>query len=151
MTEDAVSAAPEYVAARKVLIDALEALAVHRGALVIVGAQAVYLRTLSVDLAVAPFTTDGDLAVHPHLLNDNPRLEDSMQDAGFKLQITSQGATEPGIWTRSVQSGDRIIDVEVDLIVPEGVAAPGGRRAARLPGHGRNAARKTRGLEARFG
>lgn len=36
---------PEYVAARGVLLDALEALAEHRNAILLVGAQAVYLRT----------------------------------------------------------------------------------------------------------
>jgi hypothetical protein len=35
---------PEYVEARRVLLDALEALAPHAEALVIAGAQAVYLR-----------------------------------------------------------------------------------------------------------
>ncbi len=55
----------EYVAARKVLLDALMALAPHGRAIIVAGAQAVYLRTGSADLAVAPFTTDGDLALDP--------------------------------------------------------------------------------------
>lgn len=40
------------------------------------------------------------------------------------------------------------IVVPVDLIVPEGVAPPQGRRGARLGVHGRRAARRARGLEA---
>lgn len=40
------------------------------------------------------------------------------------------------------------IEVPVDLIVPEGIAAPGGTRGARLGVHGRRAARKAPGLEA---
>jgi len=40
------------------------------------------------------------------------------------------------------------IAVPVDLIVPTEVAPQGGTRGARLPGHGKRAARKTSGLEA---
>jgi hypothetical protein len=42
---------PEYLEARRVLLDALEALAPHAPALVIAGAQAVYLRVGDGDLA----------------------------------------------------------------------------------------------------
>lgn len=35
---------PEYVAARRVLLDALDALGTHRKAVVLVGAQAIYLQ-----------------------------------------------------------------------------------------------------------
>jgi len=49
-----------YILARRVLLDALEALGPHRDAVVLVGAQAIYLRVGEADLAVAPFTTDRD-------------------------------------------------------------------------------------------
>jgi hypothetical protein len=39
------------------------------------------------------------------------------------------------------------MNIEVDLMVPEAVGGPG-RRAARLPGHAKDVARKARGLEA---
>ena len=39
------------------------------------------------------------------------------------------------------------MSVSVDLIVPEQVAPVAGRRGARLPGHGNNAARKITGVE----
>lgn len=42
---------PRYVAARRVLLDALTALAVHLRAIIVVGAQAIYLRTRSADLS----------------------------------------------------------------------------------------------------
>jgi hypothetical protein len=77
--------APEYVAARTVLLDALQALAAHRRALVVVGAQAVYLRTGSAGLVVAPYTTDGDVALDPSLLGDDPLLEEAMRQQGFRL------------------------------------------------------------------
>jgi hypothetical protein len=38
-------------------------------------------------------------------------------------------------------------EVEIDLMVPEAVGGAG-RRAARLPGHAKEIARKARGLEA---
>jgi len=64
-----VSTDPRYGAARRVLLDALQALQAHADALVIAGAQAVYLHTGDGDLAVAPFTTDADLAVDPKALH----------------------------------------------------------------------------------
>ncbi len=45
---------PRYVAARRVLLDALQALAPQAPAAILAGAQAVYLRTGDTDLAVAP-------------------------------------------------------------------------------------------------
>ena len=45
---------PEYIAARRVLLDALAALGTHRKAVVPVGAQAIYLHAGEGDLAVAP-------------------------------------------------------------------------------------------------
>ena len=54
-----------YVLARRVLLDALKALGPHREACVLAGAQAIYLRVGDADLAVAPFTTDGDLVIDP--------------------------------------------------------------------------------------
>lgn len=45
---------PRYVEARRVLLDALEALRPHRNAVIVAGAQAVYLHTGPGDLAIAP-------------------------------------------------------------------------------------------------
>jgi hypothetical protein len=42
---------PEYIAARRVLLDALEALGAQRKAIVLVGAQAIYLRVGAGDMA----------------------------------------------------------------------------------------------------
>jgi hypothetical protein len=67
-----------YVMARQVLLDALGALGEHREAIVLVGAQAVYLRVGEADLAVAPFTTDGDLAIDPGALAKIPPLEKAL-------------------------------------------------------------------------
>lgn len=132
---------PVYVAARSVLLDAFGALESHLGALVLVGAQAVYLRAGEGELAVAPYTTDGDIAIDPSLLGREPELAKAMADAQFHV------SGDVGRWL-----ADRTIDgtryrVPVDLLVPAAVGGPG-RRGARLEGHDAHASRKVSGLEA---
>jgi hypothetical protein len=132
---------PLYVAARHVLLDALEAIEPHLSALVLVGAQAVYLRAGEADLAVAPYTTDGDIVLDPTQLGPEPLLEVSMEQAGFRLL---EGAV--GIWQGQVEVEGVKRTVDVDLLVPESLGGPG-RRAARIPPHARRSARKVAGLE----
>ena len=55
---------------------------------------------------------------------------------------------DPGVWMRTVEVDGERIEIPVDLIVPEGIAPPGGTRGARLGPHGKRAARKAPGLEA---
>ena len=131
---------PLYVVARAVLLDALDALGEQRDAVVLVGAQAIYLHTGDADIAVPAFTIDGDLVIDPSRLKDEPKLAEAMARAHF------QPGLQPGSWvsTRDVDSIPTTIPV--DLLVPEGVAGPG-RRAARLGDHGDRAARRARGLE----
>ncbi len=124
------------VRARSVLLDALAALREHSDAVIIIGAQAVYLRTGGIDVALAEATKDSDFAVDPRLLADDPRLEAAMKAASFVLSATGQ----PGAWV----SPDGI---PVDLMVPESLAGPG-TRAARIPPHDKTATRRARGLEA---
>ena len=125
----------QYVQAREVLLDALEALIAHLDAITLVGAQAIYLWAgESDDLKVAPYTTDADLALNPEMLSPEPELVQTLQSAGFERQ------QDPGIW-RSARS-----TVTVDLLVPEAMGG-GGRRAARLRGHGKNVAHKVSGLD----
>ena len=66
---------PLYVLARRVLLDGLQALGAHREAIILVGAQAIYLHTGDAELAVAPFTTDSDLVLDPTRLQPHPLLE----------------------------------------------------------------------------
>ena len=131
---------PLYIVARTVLLDALDALGEQRDAVVLVGAQAIYLHTGDADIAVPAFTTDGDLVIEPARLKDEPKLAEAMVRAHF------QPGLQPGSWlaTRNVDSVPTIIPV--DLLVPEAVAGPG-RRAARLGQHGDRAGRRARGLE----
>jgi hypothetical protein len=124
---------PLYVRARAALLDAVEALSDHRNALVLVGAQAVYLHTGDADLAVAEYTTDADFTVSPADLADAPLLADLLGARGFTPR------EHPGGWL----SRDGIY---VDIMVPEDLAGPG-RRGARLGPHGKRAARRAKGLE----
>lgn len=133
-----------YVVARRVLLDALEALGPHRAATILVGAQAIYLQTGGADLAVAAYTTDADLALDPQLLDEIPPLEQALTQAGF----LSMGSAGVGVWKTRARSADAgEVDVQVDLLVPRSVSPGRGRRAARLPGHDSNAARIVDGLE----
>jgi hypothetical protein len=124
---------PLYVRARSTLLDAVEALAAHLDAVVLVGAQAVYLHTGDADLAVAEYTTDADFSISPPDLEDTPLIGDLLEGAGFTA------GRHPGNWL----SPDGI---PIDLMVPEALAGEG-RRGARLGPHGKRAARRAKGLE----
>ena len=126
------------VEARTALLDALTALEAHRDSVILVGAQAVYLHTGQVSFAIAEATKDSDLAIDARTLGDDPRLEEAMASAGFVLNPTSN---QPGAWISPR-------GIPVDLMVPEYVAGPRGRRSAKIPPHGKQAARRTVGLEA---
>jgi len=111
------------VQARSALLDALEALAVHRDAVIVIGAQAIYLHTGRAQVALAEATKDSDFALDPRLLLDEPLIEDAMARAGFYANPHSQ----PGAWMNPA-------GIPVDLMVPEGLAGPGGQAPAE-PGY----------------
>jgi hypothetical protein len=135
---------PIYVAARRVLLDALQALQQHSDSMVLIGAQAVYVRTERTDLAIAPYTTDADIALNPTSLGSTPEISRIMEDAHF-----SPGPNgNPGEWVAQSEAGGRMIDVPVDLLVPESLATNRGRRSARLEGHAKMSARTVPGIEA---
>jgi len=129
---------PEYVQARAVLLEALEGLGAHRDAVVLVGAQAVYLHAGAADFATAPTTTDADLALIPGRLADEPAVVDAMRAAGFVL------GDQPGRWLG--QGG-----IAVDLMAPQALCGgSSSHRSARLqpPHNDKMTARRTLGLEA---
>ena len=133
-----------YVMARRVLLDALDALGPHRDAIVLVGAQAVYLRVGEADLAIAPYTTDGDLAIDPTRLGLIPPLEQALLAAGF----AHRAKDSVGQWIAKRKTSEALdVDVPVDLLVPASVSPGKGRRSARLPGHDSRAARIVKGLD----
>lgn len=132
------------VVARRVLLDALQALRDHSDAIVLVGAQAVHLRTIGVVLASSPYTSDADLSLNPKLISDEPLINEAMRGAGFELTIPDG----PGLWTRTEMINGQSHPVEVDLLVPKTLAPKLGRRSAHLPPHDKNATRHVDGLEA---
>lgn len=126
------------VAARSALLDALEALADQRVALVLIGAQAIYLHTGAAHVAVAEATKDTDLAVDPRALRADPRIERAMQRAGFQRNPIDP---QPGSWLSP--SG-----IPVDLMVPALLSGQGGHRGGRISPHSPHATRRATGLEA---
>ncbi len=124
---------PLYVRARSALLDALEALEPHLDAIVLVGAQAIYMHTGDADLAVAEYTTDADFSVAPGDLADSPLLGDLLTRHGFTPREHPGGWLSPG-------------GIYIDVMVPEALAGPG-TRGARLGAHGKRAARRAKGLE----
>lgn len=129
-------AAPEYIAARGVLLDALEALTAHRDSLVLVGAQAVYLHTGPVPGTGIQMTTDSDLALDVDLLAADPEITATLTGARFTAVPDL-----PGQW-------ENPRGIRVDLMtVPHQSDRPAKARAAKLPPHGKATARITPGLE----
>lgn len=125
---------PLYVRARCALLDALDALEPHLSAIVLVGAQAVYLHTADTDLAVAEYTTDADLAIAPNDLADSPLIGDALTASGFTPRV------HPGGWL----SPDGIY---LDVMVPDALAGPGTEepaleRTASAPHDERKASRR---------
>lgn len=128
----------DLLAARAALLDALDALAGHLDALVLIGAQAVYLHTGAAPVALAEATKDSDLAIDPRVLSDDPLLEEAMADAGFHRDLLHP---QPGGWLSPA-------GIPVDLMVPEALAGGSRGRSAKIPPHSRHATRRTPGLEA---
>lgn len=130
------SPTPEYISARRVLLDALEALDAHRKSVILVGAQAVYEHTGAANLIEVPTTTDADLALDVTRLANDPEIASTLLNAGFAP------GKNPGSW---IGAGDVVIDL---MVVPAqaNVNRPDAR-AARIPPHGKQTARIARGLE----
>lgn len=149
MSSSVPASPPVLVAARRVLFDALDALVAHRDALILVGAQALYLQTedAGTDLVVAAYTSDGDLAVDLSGLAEQPQLEEALTAAQFTLRRSGSGGVEPGVWVRSTTVDGLVFDIPVDLLVPSSQLS-GSRRSAAPPPHERSAARRIDGLDA---
>lgn len=92
---------PQVVSARRALLDALEALGTQRDAVILVGAQAIYLHTGGAGVALAEFTTDADLAVDPTKLRADPLVQDSMNDRSLRT-VSGRCAEPSGCRPRSL-------------------------------------------------
>lgn len=126
------------IQARSALLDALGALADHAQSVVVIGAQAIYLRTGRASVALAEATKDSDLAIDPRELGEEPLLEEAMKRADFLPNPTSR---QPGAWINAQ-------GIPVDLMIPEAVSGSGKNRGGRIPPHSKRATRRARGLEA---
>lgn len=129
---------PIYAATRSALLDALDALAGQHRALILVGAQAIFLHTGEVDEAIATETKDADLAVDPHELSSDPLIEQAMTAAHFHLDLTNP---QPGSWINAA-------GYPVDLLLPDAVSGRAGKgRSGRIPPHDKMSTRVVRGIE----
>jgi hypothetical protein len=99
--------APEYVAARRVLLDALGALSDHLDNLVLVGSQAIYLHSGEGTLNVPPMTTDADLALNTQRLAGSPEIAQTLIGAGFSP------SRNPGHW---LMASPRIVVTAVQIL-----------------------------------
>lgn len=141
---DGIGTAALTVAARRTLLDAIDALHAHLDALILIGAQAVYLRSGDADLAVAAYTVDGDLGINPDRLNPDPRLEAALGGAGFTRDVLDR-QPQPGTWFRHLTIEGQDVPIAVDLLAPESLTTGG--RGARLPPHHASAVRRVPGIE----
>jgi hypothetical protein len=135
---NATGGADLLIRTRTALLDALETLAVHREAVVVIGAQAIYLHTGRGSASLPEMTKDSDLALDPRALGRAPLIEEAMRAAGFELDDQKP---QPGTWVN--RDG-----IPVDLMVPEALSGQGGRRGGRIPPHSNSATRRAVGLEA---
>lgn len=126
------------VRTRTALLDALETLAEHREAVVVIGAQAIYLHTGRGSASLPEMTKDSDLVLDPRALEPTPLIEEAMRAADFELQ---DHKPQPGTWIN--RDG-----IPVDLMVPAALSGRGGRRGGRIPPHSNRATRRAVGLEA---
>lgn len=90
--------APEYVTARRVLLDALTALDDHLDSLILVGAQAVYHHAGEADLHVPLMTTDSDLAINTRDLQEVPEIWMMLRAAGSRPDRTPATGSRTATW-----------------------------------------------------
>lgn len=102
------------VSARSALLDAAEALSEHRESLVLIGAQAVYLRTGGLRVALAEATKDSDVALDPRTVADEPLIDDAMTRAASIAPINR----DPG----SIEKGYRLTSWSQKSLPVEAVA-----------------------------
>jgi len=125
---------------RAALLDVLEALEEQLDAIVVIGAQALYMHAGEADVAIPPATKDADIGIDGERLRDDPKLEEALQRAGFHKDLEHP---QPGGWINAD-------GIPVDVMIPEAMAGLGakGRRGVRIPPHANSAIRQARGLEA---
>lgn len=139
----------EMAWSRRAIINMVDVLAAHAESLTLVGAHAVLLRTMDLDVPRMP-TGDGDLGVTPGLVGDLPSIEDLLAEAGYEHRTTAR----PGLWGRQPYDeadGTRSFREKIDLLAPHGLSGTASRSKrgvpALQPAHGKLTVGKALGLE----
>lgn len=134
---------------RRAIINVVEVLQVHADSLTLVGAHAVLLRTMDLDVPRMP-TGDGDLGVTPGLVGDLPSIKALLADAGYEHRTTAR----PGLWGRTPYQeadGTRSFREKIDLLAPRGLSGTASRSKRGVPvlqpAHGKLAVGNALGLE----
>lgn len=134
---------------RRAIINVVEVLQVHADSLTLVGAHAVLLRTMDLDVPRMP-TGDGDLGVTPGLVGDIPSIEALLAEAGYEHRTTAR----PGLWGRAPYDeadSTRSFREKIDLLAPHGLSGTASRSKrgvpALQPAHGKLAVGNALGLE----
>lgn len=134
---------------RRAIINVVGVLAAHAESLTLVGAHAVLLRTMGLDVPRMP-TGDGDLGVTPGLVGDVPSIETLLADAGYEHRTTAR----PGLWGRAPFEefdGTRSFREKIDLLAPHGLSGTVSRTKRGVPAlqavHGKLAVGNALGLE----
>lgn len=134
---------------RRAIINVVEVLEVHAESLTLVGAHAVLLRTMDLDVPRMP-TGDGDLGVTPGLVSDLPSIDALLAGAGYEHRTTAR----PGLWGRTPYDeadGTRSFREKIDLLAPHGLSGTASRTKrgvpALQPAHGKLAVGNALGLE----
>ena len=116
---------------RRAIINVVEVLQIHAESLTLVGAHAVLLRTMDLDVPLMP-TGDGDLGVTPGLVGDVPSIEELLTDAGYEHRTTAR----PGLWGRTPYDepdGTRPYREKIDLLAPHGLSGTASRSKRGVP------------------
>lgn len=148
---------PSLRNSRAILCKALDALQEQKHAITIVGAHAVHEQTSELQLETTE-TQDGDAAVTPELVNDMPRIDELLHDAGFRT-ASELAAELPmdhpgrrfkdnlGLWGTSIDATGDLVE-EMDLIVPSSLVVGKSRRSVpNLKQHGKAAFNRGQGNE----
>lgn len=134
---------------RRATINVVGVLAAHAESLTLIGAHAVLLRTMELDVPRMP-TGDGDLGVTPGLVADLPSIESLLSEAGYEHRTTAR----PGLWGRQPyeeSDGTKAYREKIDLLAPHGLSGTARRTKrgvpALQPAHGKLAVGNALGLE----
>lgn len=134
---------------RRAIINVVDVLSAHAESLTLVGAHAVLLRTVDLDVPRMP-TGDADLGVTPGLVGDLPSIEALLTGAGYEHRTTAR----PGLWGRQPYNepdGTRSFREKVDLLAPHGLSGAASRSKRGVPAlhgaHGKRAVGNALGLE----